>query len=63
MSEFKAQINIRASSDMNLSFAFTSIVDSEDEAEEKGRKDARYVSAYTRGYADGVAEWQEENPQ
>lgn len=59
MTEFRAQINMRASHDLNMSFTFTHFPDGEADAEEAGRNDALIVRAYAAGYANGCVELQE----
>lgn len=49
----KATLNCRITHDMNISFTFTAIVDTTEEAEEFGRHSAHLVTGYTNGYAAG----------
>ena len=60
MTEFRAQINMRASTDLNMSFSFTHFPDDESQAESDGQRDARLVSAYAKGYAASCEQMLEE---
>ena len=52
MSEMKATLNVRISPDVNMSFTFTALVDSDAEAEQFGDLCARMTSTFVRGYGD-----------
>lgn len=56
MPEFRATLNFRVDHDMNVSLTLVRVVDTEEEANEAGRHDARLITAYTAGYTVGAAE-------
>lgn len=50
MREMKATLNVRLTSDINVSFTFTALVDTTDEAEEFGSSCCDLVTAWVAGY-------------
>jgi len=51
MPVMKAQINMRISANVNVSYAFERIVDTEEEVKEFGEQCSKMVDAYMNGYA------------
>lgn len=60
MIEHRVQINFRINSEMNFSHTLTRMIDTAEEAEGAGRLDADLITAYNRGYAEGLKEISEE---
>ncbi len=55
MTEFKAQLNMRLSSDVNVSFAVTAVIADQSEAEAFGRDVNLLVTAWCKGYDEQSA--------
>lgn len=51
MTVMKVQINMRFNSDLNVSYGFEQIVDTEEEAKDFGELCCNMVDAYSEGYA------------
>jgi hypothetical protein len=51
--EIRSQLNVRLSSEANLSVSVATFVDTEEEAREAGARNADFVTAYLDGYNRG----------
>jgi hypothetical protein len=56
MSEMKTTLNVRITSDMNVSISFTALVDDEAEASAFGEQCAAMTNAWLLGYGSAAPE-------
>lgn len=56
MTELRCQVNVRLTSEMNVSIALTAIVETTEEAEAFGTQHAQVVARYLHGFATEVSE-------
>lgn len=50
ITELRATMNIRISTEANVSFVFVNLVDTQDEAEDAGGRANHMIAAWLRGY-------------
>ena len=61
MTELRSQVNMRISSEMNISLTVTCLVENAEEATLAGREDAEIIQAWINAYAERVKELTEGN--